>query len=227
MSSTEGTNASTGVIEMTNRQRKALDNKLVKFLASAEVKQEVLIADALALIDDCLTNDVWKVAVNGEGNAYENGYSYILDRISAAPNFHKAISHPIAERLLALQDEKGKKVFSVRKVEEATGVSRGVLNEMNQASKRAARPNDGTTETTETGEQESDERIAAKRAVKRLDGSMQAISDTVADMTADEMVTVCAILQATYLQVAEMHKVAGHGDDAALVAAIDALRVAA
>ena len=232
MSTTEGTNAATGTVTLTDDQRKALDVKLVKFCASADrtqqtlnEKQQTLITDALTLIDECIENDVYKVVMKADGTAYADGYEYVLARVADAPNFHKAIAHPIAQRLLLLENDKGKRVNSVRKVADATGVSRGVLNEMNQAAKRAARPNNGEDATTANGEQESAERIAAKKAVKRLDGTMNAINDAVADMTADEMVAVVKSLRATESIVTAQFKLLGKGtvDEAlaALAAAAD------
>lgn len=189
---TEGTD---GAVELTDRQRKALDSKLVKFLASADKKTADLVTEALTLIDECIAGDVWTVALDAAGNPYADGYTYVLSRIEAAPNFHKSIAHPIAERLLGLVDEKGKKVFSVRKVEEATGVSRGKLNEMNQTAKREARVNDGTS--TEADEAKVDEAAVAKKVATQTVAALVKADDAVQDMVEADIDKVIAAAEHT------------------------------
>ena len=234
MSTSEGTNATTGTVELTARQRKALVSKLVKFCSKADKITGDLVVEALVLIDECIDGKVWTVAVNADGKPFENGYDFILETISAAPNFHKAIAQPIAERLLSVTDDKGKKAFTVRKIEAATGVSRGVLDRMNKAAKesRSPRPNDGTASTDSTGKQESEERIAAKRAIKRADGAVQAILDTVADMTVDERTAMVDLLSSTIdkidaMVVIDPNAATATADEADTTAADEAARKSA
>ena len=197
MSESQGTNATTGTVELTDDQLRAMDTALVEFLATSDQTVEGLVTQGIALVDGCLDCNVYKVARDADGNPFADGPSYVLARIAAAPNFGKAIAYPIAQRLLLLTDEKDKRVFSVREVESATGVSRGVLNGMNQDAKqggRKPRPNADTAERT-----------AAKNAVKRLENTAQAVMDALQHMTSEERETVLTKLAEVVSVVTKYH----------------------
>ena len=212
MSVSEGTNATTGTVTLTKRQLQAADSQLAKLLVKSNDAAEKIRDAVLGKIDECISNGAWRVAFDAEGKPFETLKEYLTFRLAPVSTLAAMIARPVAERLLLLEDDKGKRINSVRDVESITGVSRGILNEMNKTAKRAARPNDGTDSTNDSGEQESEQRIAAKRAVKRHAGAVEAVNDAVADMTAEELVKVALVASSLFARVAETFKVAGHGD---------------
>lgn len=214
MSTSEGTNATTGIVQPSKRQLQASDNQLAKLLVKQNVAAEKIRDGVLAKIDEVIANGAWRVAFDGEGKPFEGLREYLAFRLAPVATLAALISRPVAERLLLLEDDKGKRVNTVRDVEAITGVSRGLLNEMNQQEKqrRNPRPNDGTTDTNDAGEQETEARIAAKKAVKRVPGTVKAVTDSIDEMTAEELVNVAYQFMAATTRIAEMYKVAGHGD---------------
>jgi hypothetical protein len=213
MSTTEGTNATTGTVTMTKRQLVASDSQLAKLLVKSNVAAEKIRDAALAKVDEVIENGAWRVSFDAEGKPFENVKDYLTFRLAPVATLAALISRPIAQRLLLMETDKGKRVFTVRDVESTTGVSRGLLNEMNQVAKRAARPNDGTDATTPSGEQESDERLSAKRAVKRLDGTSQAVLDAIQNMTREELVSCGSVALHLFGGIAEQFKLMKFGDD--------------
>jgi hypothetical protein len=213
MSTTEGTNATTGIVVMTKRQLVASDNQLAKLLVKSNVQVEKIRDAALVKVDEVIENGAWRVAFDDEGKPFENVKDYLQFRLAPVAAMADLISRPIAKRLLLLENDKGKRVFSTREVEATTGVSRGVLNDYNQAAKgREPRPNDGTDSTDESGEQLSEDRIAAVRGLKTLARSSDVIIDKVDQFTAEELVSVALHVEPLLGKVGEMFKVAGHGD---------------
>ena len=210
MSTTEDTNVG---VALTKRQLVAADTRLVKLLDKSNTAVEKVRDDVLAAIDEIIENGAWRVAFDAEGKPFDDVKSYLQFRLSAVSALADLIARPVAQRLLLMENDKGKRMFSVREVAETTGVSRGVLNDYNQAAKgREPRPNDGTTSTDESGEQLSEDRIAAVRGLKTLVRSCDVVIDKVAEFSAEELVSAGLHMQDTLVRVAEMFKVAGHGD---------------
>lgn len=229
MSTTEGTNPETGTVTLSKRQLVASDNRLVKLLDKSNTAVEKVRDGVMVGIDEVIENGAWRVAFDDEGKPFDDIKGYLQFRLAPVSALADLIARPVAKRLLLLENDKGKRMFSVREVADTTGVSRGVLNDINQAAKgREARPNDGTDSTGDSGEQLSEDRIAAVRGLKGLARAADVIIDKVDQFTAEELVSVAVYVEPLLRKVGEMFKVAGHGDfDAAVSAAREAAKAEA
>jgi hypothetical protein len=228
MSANEGTNATTGTVQPSKRQLVASDSQLVKLLVKQNVAAEKIRDAVMTKIDEVISNGAWRVSFNADGQPFNDVKEYLTDRLAPVATLAALIAIPVADRLLSLTNDKEKSLFTIREVSELTNVSRGKLDSLNEAAgrktKRAARPNDGSDETDDNGQPLSDERKAAVKAVKRVPGTVSAVLDTMADMTADERVSVASQVMSLVGKLVEQHKVSGNGD---LVAAVKVAREAA
>jgi hypothetical protein len=231
MGSSEGTNPTTGTVELTAAQKRALDAKLVKFFVRADKTTDGLITEGIALITDCQSGNVWTEAKDSDGKAFEDGAAWLVARMSAAPKFHKVIAQAWAVVMLEQTKVNAKgnaeNVFTMRQIEQATGASRGTVFELAKEVKtRVARTAGDGKELTE------DQKKAAegKKLVTRSANTLEAVRDGMENFTPDQMVTVARDLRDTLGSLIAQYRNTGNGDlmEAVKVAiAADAAKTAA
>jgi hypothetical protein len=225
MSVNEGTNSTTGMVAPSKRQLVAADNQLSKLLVKSNVAVEKIRDGVMTKIDEVIEIGAWRVSFDDEGKPFDDVKSYLQHRLAPVAALADLVARPVAQRLLLMENDKGKRLFSVREVSETTGVSRGVLNDINQAAKgetREPRPNDGTDSTDENGEPLSEDRIAAVRGIKSHDRGVKVLIDKIDQLTADEIVSVAMGSLSLVSKLSEMYSVAGFGDFKAAIEAAKA-----